>query len=92
MSSLIYGASGFVATNLIPMLSRFGRNHFILIDNAEKPEIPNDVFKGCKVDKAAGEMIIHNYRDVYGISVSTLRSCNLIGKGQRPPKERGRNI
>ncbi|MBL0702099.1 MAG: NAD-dependent epimerase/dehydratase family protein [Desulfosarcina sp.] len=178
MSSLIYGASGFVANNLISMLSRFGRNHFILIDKAEKPEIPDDIFKGCKVDlvkgekligliddssieeavclagatsvdagldnpaetmrnnldiavefgewlrlnphiravymssdevlgpssvplaeeapllpsqpyaasKAAGEMIIHNYRDVYGISVSTLRSCNLIGKGQRQPK------
>src|SRR3982751_2655637 len=36
--------------------------------------------------KAAAEFILHNYRDVYGINLVTLRSCNLVGAGQREPK------
>jgi dTDP-glucose 4,6-dehydratase len=36
--------------------------------------------------KACAEIILHNYRDVYGIQLSTLRSCNLVGAGQKPPK------
>jgi dTDP-glucose 4,6-dehydratase len=38
------------------------------------------------VSKATAELIIHNYRDVYNLNVCTLRSCNLVGKGQKPPK------
>jgi dTDP-glucose 4,6-dehydratase len=36
--------------------------------------------------KACAETILHNYRDVYGIKLATLRSCNLVGPGQSPPK------
>lgn len=36
--------------------------------------------------KAAAEVILHNYRDVYGLNLITLRSCNLIGPNQRRPK------
>ena len=38
------------------------------------------------VSKAAAETILHNYRDVYGGNLVTLRSCNLVGTNQRPPK------
>jgi dTDP-glucose 4,6-dehydratase len=36
--------------------------------------------------KAAAEIILHCHRDVYGLSLVTLRSCNLVGPGQREPK------
>ncbi|HEX2079334.1 MAG TPA: NAD-dependent epimerase/dehydratase family protein [Longimicrobium sp.] len=36
--------------------------------------------------KAAAEMILHNYRDVYDLDIVTLRSCNLIGGRQRAVK------
>lgn len=38
------------------------------------------------VSKASAEMILHNYRDVYNLNIVTLRSCNLIGIGQKKPK------
>lgn len=36
--------------------------------------------------KAAAEILLHNYRDVYDLNIATVRSCNLIGRGQKPPK------
>jgi dTDP-glucose 4,6-dehydratase len=36
--------------------------------------------------KAAAEIILHCYRDVYKLHIATVRSCNLIGPGQRAPK------
>jgi len=36
--------------------------------------------------KAAAEIILHNYRDVYKLDVVTLRSCNLIGENLRARK------
>ncbi len=36
--------------------------------------------------KACSEIILHNYRDVYGLRISTLRSCNLVGPYQSSPK------
>lgn len=36
--------------------------------------------------KAAAEIILHSYRDCYGLDLVTLRSCNLIGAHQRAPK------
>lgn len=36
--------------------------------------------------KAAAEIILHNYRDVYNLNVITLRSCNLVGEQLRARK------
>jgi len=36
--------------------------------------------------KAAAEVVLHNYRDTYGLNVVTVRSCNLIGGHQRARK------
>lgn len=36
--------------------------------------------------KAAAEIVLHTYRDVYHINLVTLRSCNLVGGNQRKPK------
>lgn len=36
--------------------------------------------------KAAAEIILHNWRDVYNLHLLTLRSCNLVGSHQRKPK------
>jgi dTDP-glucose 4,6-dehydratase len=36
--------------------------------------------------KAAAETVLHTYRDVYGLDVITLRSCNLVGGRQRARK------
>ena len=36
--------------------------------------------------KAASEVILHNYRDTYGLNIVTLRSCNLVGPRQKVPK------
>lgn len=36
--------------------------------------------------KAAAEVVLHNYRDTYGLNVLTIRSCNLIGGHQRARK------
>jgi dTDP-glucose 4,6-dehydratase len=36
--------------------------------------------------KAAAEIVLHNYRDVYKLNVVTLRSCNLIGGHLRARK------
>jgi dTDP-glucose 4,6-dehydratase len=36
--------------------------------------------------KAAAETVLHAYRDVYGLDVVTLRSCNLVGGRQRARK------
>jgi dTDP-glucose 4,6-dehydratase len=49
-------------------------------DAALKPTQP------YAASKAAAELILHNYRDVYGLDVVTLRSCNLIGGQQRARK------
>lgn len=38
------------------------------------------------VSKAAAELILHNYRDVYDLDIVTLRSCNLVGGNQRAHK------
>jgi dTDP-glucose 4,6-dehydratase len=38
------------------------------------------------VSKASAEMILHNYRDIYNLNIVTLRSCNLVGPGQKKPK------
>lgn len=36
--------------------------------------------------KAAAEIVLHNYRDVYKLNVVTIRSCNLVGAFQKKPK------
>ena len=36
--------------------------------------------------KAAAEIVLNNYRDVYNLNVVTLRSCNLVGGKQRARK------
>jgi dTDP-glucose 4,6-dehydratase len=36
--------------------------------------------------KAAAEIVLHNYRDVYKLNIVTLRSCNLVGPFQKKPK------
>lgn len=36
--------------------------------------------------KAAAEIVLHSYRDVYDLDIITLRSCNLVGPGQQEPK------
>jgi len=36
--------------------------------------------------KAAAEIILHNYRDVYKLNIVTIRSCNLVGAFQKKPK------
>jgi dTDP-glucose 4,6-dehydratase len=36
--------------------------------------------------KAAAEVVLHNYRDVYALNVTTLRSCNLVGGSHRAKK------
>jgi dTDP-glucose 4,6-dehydratase len=36
--------------------------------------------------KAAAEILLHCYRDVYHLNIATLRSCNLVGPGQSEPK------
>ena len=36
--------------------------------------------------KAAAEVILHSYRDVYGLNIVTVRSCNLVGGHQRARK------
>lgn len=36
--------------------------------------------------KAAAEILLHNYRDVYNLDIVTLRSCNLIGGLQKAKK------
>jgi dTDP-glucose 4,6-dehydratase len=36
--------------------------------------------------KAAAEILLHCYRDVYRLNIATLRSCNLVGPGQQEPK------
>jgi dTDP-glucose 4,6-dehydratase len=38
------------------------------------------------VSKASAELILHNYRDIYDLNIVTLRSCNLVGFGQKMPK------
>lgn len=36
--------------------------------------------------KAAAEVVLHNYRDVYALNIATIRACNLVGAFQREPK------
>lgn len=36
--------------------------------------------------KAAAEIVLHNYRDVYKLNIATIRSCNLVGAHQKKPK------
>lgn len=36
--------------------------------------------------KAAAEIVLHNYRDVYKLNIVTIRSCNLVGAFQKKPK------
>jgi dTDP-glucose 4,6-dehydratase len=36
--------------------------------------------------KAAAELVLQNMSDVYGFRLVILRSCNIVGPGQRPPK------
>ena len=36
--------------------------------------------------KAAAEIVLHNYRDVYDLNIVTIRSCNLVGAYQKKPK------
>lgn len=36
--------------------------------------------------KAAAEIVLHNYRDVYKLNIVTVRSCNLVGAFQKKPK------
>ena len=36
--------------------------------------------------KAAAEVVLHNYRDVYKLNIVTVRSCNLVGGYQRARK------
>jgi dTDP-glucose 4,6-dehydratase len=44
---------------------------------------PHRATQPYAASKAAAETILHNYRDVYGLDIVTLRSCNLVGGHQR---------
>ncbi|HEX6746950.1 MAG TPA: NAD-dependent epimerase/dehydratase family protein [Longimicrobium sp.] len=50
------------------------------------PDAPLRPTQPYAVSKAAAELVLHNYRDVYGLDVVTLRSCNLVGGRQRARK------
>ena len=47
---------------------------------------PNRPTQPYAASKACAETILSCYRDTYGLDVVILRSCNLVGGGQRAPK------
>ncbi len=51
--------------------------------NEDAPLNPTQPYAASK---AAAEIVLHNYRDVYGLNIVTLRSCNLVGAFQKKPK------
>ncbi|MBL8080245.1 MAG: NAD-dependent epimerase/dehydratase family protein [Anaerolineales bacterium] len=58
-----------------------GESYVPLDENAPlKPTQP------YAASKAAAEIVLHNYRDVYMLNIATIRSCNLVGAFQKRPK------
>ena len=51
-----------------------------------KEDAPLNPTQPYAASKAAAEIIIRTFRDTYKLDISLLRSCNLIGAGQKKPK------
>lgn len=49
-------------------------------------DVPLNPTQPYAASKAAAEIVLHNYRDVYKLNIVTIRSCNLVGAFQKKPK------